>query len=124
MRPISLDQITEFQNFELDVPGIQGIPGLFTENRIDRSTLPQGVHAYDIRGGGDDGNDFCTVEPSVTVDHTGTFVTSREIPLTDGMAIIEDYNFDGCTTFGEWLRGAAPDSQPEALSTESAERYE
>ena len=111
MRPVSLEQITEFQNFELDVPGMEGIAGLFTENRIDRSTLPPGVHAYDIRGGGDDGNDFCTVEPSVRVDHTGTFLSLQQIPMTDGMAVIEDYNFDGYSTFGEWFHATAPDTQ-------------
>lgn len=120
MKPISLDSITEFQNFELNVPGVEGIAGLFTEDRIDRSTLPQGVYAYDIRGGGDDGNDFCTVETSVVVDHTGTSLTLQEIPMTDGMAVIEDYNFDGYSTFEEWFHTAAPESRSNVESAESA----
>lgn len=103
MEPISFHEVDDFESFELDVPGHQGIAGLFTNLRIDRATLPADLHAYDIRGGGDDGEDFCTVEPAVTVNHTGTLVTLTEIPLTDGMAVIEDYNFDGNTTYQEWL---------------------
>ena len=36
-----------------------GYSALFTEERIDRASLPEGIYAYDIRSG--EGNDFGTI---------------------------------------------------------------
>jgi hypothetical protein len=73
---------------------LMGYKGLFTNARVDRETLPEEWHAYDIRGGTD--SDFSTLEESVTVDHTGTFLTKTEIqfPEATGYFTIDgDYNF-------------------------------
>lgn len=52
---------------------------LFTDKRIDKRTLPKGLHAYDIRHG-DDG-DPSTLEKNVCVNFYGTVVTSEPIAL-------------------------------------------
>ena len=52
-----------------------GYSALFTEERIDRASLPEGIYAYDIRSG--EGNDFGTIEPCVTVNHTGGSENSK-----------------------------------------------
>lgn len=56
-----------------------GYSALFTEERIDRASLPEGIYAYDIRSG--EGNDFGTIEPCVTVNHTGTILTRQPIEM-------------------------------------------
>jgi hypothetical protein len=52
------------------------IIGMFTDFRINRSTIPDGKYAYDIRDG-EDG--FYSIEPLVKVGHAGTFVCDEEI---------------------------------------------
>ena len=42
-----------------------GKPGLFTNARIDRDTVPEGWYAYDLRGSDYDPGEPVTVEPSV-----------------------------------------------------------
>ena len=55
---------------------IVGMPALFTNFRIDRNVVPEGLHAYDIRES-DDGGRFATIEPEVMVNHAGTILISR-----------------------------------------------
>jgi hypothetical protein len=65
-----MDANTEkFEHIELF-----GKSALFTNNRIDRSTVPGGYYAYDLRHG--DSGDFSTVEPTVRVNHAGTVITT------------------------------------------------
>ena len=80
---------------------------LFTCLRIDRSIVPEGLHAYDIRES-DDGYEFATVEPRVIVNHAGTILSKEEIEMgLDGFVEIESCGFDDSMTLQEWL-----DSKP------------
>ena len=56
-----------------------GKPGLFTNARIDRDTVPEGWYAYDLRGSDYDPGEPVTVEPSVVVNHAGTILTHEPI---------------------------------------------
>ena len=56
-------------------------PGLFTNARINRDTVPSDLYAYDIRHD-DDGGRAATVEKSVMVNHMGTVILSA--PLNFG----------------------------------------
>jgi hypothetical protein len=56
-----------------------GKPGLFTNARIDRDTVPEGWYAYDLRGSDYDPGEPVTVEPSVVVNHAGTILTHELI---------------------------------------------
>jgi len=102
MKQCNVNEIKDFAPIE-----IFGIPALFTERKIDRATLPEGVFAYDIRGDGGN-NDFATIELRVTVNRTGTIVTVKPINMLKGEKyrnIVEDYNFtDGECTLEEWLK--------------------
>ena len=82
---------------------INGLQALFTNSRIDRNSLPEGIYAYDIRHS-DDGDEFATIQKKVIVNHAGTIITKEEIPMTCGdYTPVEDYNFTGEeTTFQEW----------------------
>lgn len=47
---------------------INDTPALFTDMRIDRNAVPEGLYAYDIRES-DDGDRLATIEPTVMVNH-------------------------------------------------------
>ena len=101
MRLYNPNEIRDWQEIE-----IFGIPALFTNYRIDRSSLPESVFAFDVRC--NCGNiDFAAVEHTVIADYTGTVVAARPIKMTKGKKwrnILGNYNFTGCeTTFDRWL---------------------
>lgn len=83
---------------------VNDIPVLFTDARIDRDAVPDGVFAYDIRES-DDGDRLATVEPAVMVNHGGTILSREKFRMEDwGGVEIEDYNFEGDSmTLAEWL---------------------
>lgn len=103
MTPISFSEINDFQPIELDLPDSKGIHALFTENRIDRNTLPAGLYAYDIRSDDEQDELFCTLEPIVRVNHSGTVVVAHIIPLPEDYAPSEDYCFTHTRSGVEWL---------------------
>ena len=53
--------------------------GLFTNQTIDRKTLPQGWCAYDIRTKSN--GTLCSLEPNVEVNHGGTFLTKTPVKM-------------------------------------------
>jgi len=57
-------------------------PALFTNGKIDRKTVPEGLYAYDVRHG-DDG-EFATVEPYAGVNHAGTIIMSEPLNFGEG----------------------------------------
>lgn len=74
-----LDECNNEVNFIVSPDCKNERKGYFTNARIDRTTLPAGWYAYDIRHG-DNGN-FCTIENYVKVNHAGTFVTNLPIAM-------------------------------------------
>ena len=76
---------------------------LFTDMRIDRNAVPEGLYAYDIRES-DDGDRLATIEPTVMVNHGGTILTRKEfITEKDGYVQIDEYGFEASMTLEEWL---------------------
>ena len=72
---------------------VNDIPCLFTNSRIERATLPENIHAYDIQGDGGD-NDFVAIKRYVLSNRTGTILTDREISMTEGnLTPVKDHNF-------------------------------
>ena len=54
---------------------------LFTNMRIDRSTVPEGLYVYDVRHDDDCTGEICEVKPSVMVNHWGTIICKEPIQL-------------------------------------------
>ena len=80
----------EFQQLELF-----GKYALFTNGRIDRSTVPKGWYCYDFRGSDDDPGELCYIEESVAVNHISTGKplpnAGFRIKDADGNVMIEGY---------------------------------
>ena len=80
-------------------------PMLFTNLRIDKADLPEGMYRYDIRDGGMDGN-MCEFKDYVAVNHWGTvlsrdaveprIIDGKEMTSKEGIIMTDDdYNYTG-----------------------------
>jgi len=66
--------------------------GRFTDVRVDRSSIPQGLYAYDVRDECD--GDPCEVKSFVLVNHMGTLITDSPIPEAEqGEGFVVAYSF-------------------------------
>ena len=73
------DEIGEkYQEIELF-----GKPALFSNGRIDRDKLPEGLYAYDLRGSDYDPGMPVTLESHVTVNHAASVITAAPIELPE-----------------------------------------
>lgn len=89
---ISFEEFAEARD-EWEELTMFGHEGYFTNNRVDRESIPEGWFAYDIRRG-----EYCrfsTLEENVATNHEGTFLTRDYIELPDGYLVIglDDYKF-------------------------------
>ena len=111
------------------------VPGLFTNGRIDRETVPAGWYCYDLRGSDDDPGDPTTVEEQVSANHAGTVLLTKPLKLNkvdiDGTRyrkIGEGLNFlDGEITLDEFCKEhglAFPERNPKyELKPMSADEF-
>ena len=64
----------------LEIVSVNECPYMFTNMRIDRNTIPDGLVAYDVRD--DDCDGTCAqIQKFVMVNHWGTIIGKDEIPL-------------------------------------------
>ena len=91
----------DFEHIELF-----GKPALFSNFRIDRSTVPDGWFCYDVRGSDNDPGRLVTLEVSVIVNHAGTILSPEEITFPKGKnyrLIKEKINFlEECVGIAEF----------------------
>ena len=73
-------------------------PAMFTNARVDRSSIPEGLFCYDVRGADDDPGGLTVIEPFVAVNHAGTIIGIEDYMLEQGQAkyIATHINFLGC----------------------------
>ena len=62
---------------------ILGIPALFTTLRVDRTTVPKGMYAYDMQTDPEDWSQPCLLGRHITVEHFGTVLTASPIHLPE-----------------------------------------
>ena len=78
---------------------------LFTNMRIDRSTVPEGLYAYDVRHDDDCTGEICEIKPSVMVNHWGTIICKEQIEMDDywhsRFVDENDYSYTGDTATRE-----------------------
>ena len=72
---------------------------LFTNARIDRTTVPEGWYCYDFRGTGDDPGELRFIGESVVVNHSGSILMSEklELPASGQLDAWDEFGFlDEC----------------------------
>ncbi len=57
------------------------IRGFFTDERVDKDTIPTGWKTYEFRTNGCGNDNLCTLEKHVVVNFGGTYLTKKEIPM-------------------------------------------
>ena len=74
-----------------------GKPALFSNFRIDKNTVPDGMYCYDLRGSGKDIGKPITLENSVLVNHAGCVLLPEKlnIPKYGCINIKKKINFLG-----------------------------
>jgi hypothetical protein len=74
-----------------------GHDGIFTNGRVNKKDLPEGLYAYDLRGSDDDPGQFVTIEPFVMVNHAGTVILSEKLDFSEKVRLElgEDWTFSG-----------------------------
>ncbi len=87
--------------------------GLFTDIRIDRSTVPEGAYFYEIRHADESGWDPVQLGLGIMANFYGTLITKEPIEMdSHGYADIEDGEFqllnNGSITLSEFLQGKEP----------------
>ena len=76
-----------FLDEDLDIIEVLEQPALFSNGRIPREAVPEGLYAYDFYESCDTGN-FCYIAPLVVVNHGGTVLIKQPIDF-DGADRIE-----------------------------------
>ena len=68
---------------------------LFTNARIDRTTVPKGWYCYDFRGTGDDPGELRFIEESVVVNHSGSILMPEklELPASGQLDAWDEFGF-------------------------------
>lgn len=80
MIPVDFNDEFVAKNYTFDIVELQGKRYMFTNLRVDRSTIPKGLYAYDV-GDNCDGS-FCRVQKFVMVNHWGTIIGKEPIEWT------------------------------------------
>ena len=112
------DEIGEkYQEIELF-----GKPALFSNGRIDRDKLPEGLYCYDLRGSDYDPGMPVTLENHVAVNHAASVIASEpiELPEQGFLYLGEDgLNFTGGEqTVKEFLHAQYPEKAKLSRATE------
>ena len=99
-------------------------PGLFSNGRIARDDLPEGVYCYDLRGSDDDPGDPVSVEEKVVVNHAASVLLTEplELPETGYLMLTEEegLNFTGgFSTLAQFLQEQRKDRHTEEVEAES-----
>ena len=99
---------------------IDATPVLFTNMRLDRDTVPEGLFCYDVRDSDHLDGSFAEVKSFVMVNHWGTILCRQPFPLDEhGSYYPDDWRFlDRAVTLAEFQQ-ATPEQlaaylQPEA----------
>lgn len=85
---------------------IFGVSALFTDLRVDRSTVPDGVYRYEVRYSDEYGGEPVELARGIMVDFFGTVLTREpiQLPISGGLELNDgDLDFQsGCFSLAEF----------------------
>ena len=116
---IQIDNDEQYQEVELFEK-----PALFSNGRISRDDLPEGVYCYDLRGSDDDPGSPICVEERVVVNHAGSVILTAPLEFPEeGRLYFTDetgLNFNGgMLTLSQFLQEQKKDRRTEEVEAES-----
>ena len=118
-KKIQIDNDQQYQEVELFEK-----PALFSNGRISRDDLPEGVYCYDLRGSDDDPGSPICVEERVMVNHAGSVILTAPLEFPEeGRLYFTDetgLNFNGgMLTLSQFLQEQKKDRRTEEVEAES-----
>ena len=118
-KKIQIDNDEQYQEVELFEK-----PALFSNGRISRDDLPEGVYCYDLRGSDDDPGSPICVEERVVVNHAGSVILTAplEFPEEGRLHFTDEtgLNFNGgMLTLSQFLQEQKKDRRTEEVEAES-----
>ena len=118
-KKIQIDNDKQYQEVELFEK-----PALFSNGRISRDNLPEGVYCYDLRGSDDDPGSPICVEERVVVNHAGSVILTAPLEFSEeGRLYFTDengLNFNGgMLTLSQFLQEQKKDRRTEEVEAES-----
>ena len=118
-KEVQLPYDEEYQEVELFEK-----PALFSNGRISRDDLPEGVYCYDLRGSDDDPGSPICVEERVVVNHAGSVILTAPLEFPEeGRLYFTDetgLNFNGgMLTLSQFLQEQKKDRRTEEVEAES-----
>ena len=97
---------------------------LFTNGRVDRDKLPEGLYCYDLRGSDEDPGELRYLEERVVVNHAGSVITAQpiELPESGRLDVYDGMAFHGGSmTLRQFYEDAYPEKARKSRSTEEVE---
>ena len=96
-------------------------PGLFSNGRIARDDLPEGVYCYDLRGSDYDPGEPVCLEEQVVVNHAGSVPLTESLELAENVRLMlteeEGLNFvGGFSTLAQFLQEQKKDRHTEEVT--------
>ena len=84
-------------------------PALFTECRLDKSTVPEGLYRYELRHGDEDWGDPVSLSRNIIVNYCGAVLTREpfQLPIEGWIPLESDslsFRDGGCRTLAEFQR--------------------
>ena len=118
-KKIQIDNDEQYQEVELFEK-----PALFSNGRIFRDDLPEGVYCYDLRGSDEDPGSPICVEERVVVNHAGSVILTAPLEFPEeGRLYFTDetgLNFNGgMLTLSQFLQEQKKDRRTEEVEAES-----
>ena len=118
-KKIQIDNDEQYQEVELFDK-----PALFSNGRISRDDLPEGVYCYDLRGSDEDPGSPICVEERVVVNHAGSVILTAPLEFSEeGRLYFTDetgLNFNGgMLTLSQFLQEQKKDRRTEEVEAES-----
>ena len=106
-------ETVDVQKEVLEEVELLGRTGYFTELRVDKETVPEGMHCYELRHGDDDGFPV-SVEESVRVNYFGAVLFTETLELGKEKALqfgYEDFGYTGEQMYlSQVIGGQEPES--------------
>ena len=114
-------ETVDVQKEVLEEVELLGQTGYFTELRVDKETVPEGMHCYELRHGDDDGFPV-SVEESVRVNYFGAVLFTEALELGEEKALqfgYDDFAFTGDQMYLSQVQGKEHEKQRDAEGYET-----
>lgn len=115
---------TKAKEEKLQEVEVFGEKALFSNSRIDKSEVPDGLYCYDLRGSDNNPGNPVAVEENVTVNHAGCIISAKpiDIPENGYVPLNDSLNFLGSEKgIREFLYEQYPDKAKISRNTEEVQ---